>query len=60
MPLYEYKCKDCRTNFQVLKTLSKRDEKERCPNCGGSQIERLISQFMTNTLSCSPLTSTSG
>ncbi|GAB5046748.1 FmdB family zinc ribbon protein [Thermodesulfovibrio sp. TK110] len=55
MPFYEYKCKECNITFQVLKSISKRDEPEKCPNCGSSQTERLISQFMSNTLSCNTL-----
>jgi putative FmdB family regulatory protein len=53
MPLYEYKCKQCNITFQVLKPVSKRNQNEKCPNCGSNKTERLISPFITNTLSCS-------
>jgi len=52
MPMYEYKCKQCNITFQVLKSVNKRDEPEKCPKCGSNQTERLISPFITNTLSC--------
>lgn len=52
MPVYEYKCKQCGTTFQVLKSISKKDEEQKCPNCGSIQTERLISQFMSKTTSC--------
>ncbi|MDI1472314.1 MAG: zinc ribbon domain-containing protein [Thermodesulfovibrio sp.] len=52
MPLYEYKCKQCNITFQVLKSVNKRDEPEKCPNCGSNQTYRLVSSFITNTVSC--------
>lgn len=55
MPIYEYKCKACNRTFQVLKPVNKRDEREKCPICGSTDTERLISQFMSNTLSCNSL-----
>ncbi|MCS7215312.1 MAG: zinc ribbon domain-containing protein [Thermodesulfovibrio sp.] len=53
MPLYEYRCKECKRTFQILKPIIKRDEKEKCPHCGGQVTERLISQFMRTTGNCS-------
>lgn len=60
MPLYEYKCKKCNTTFQVLKPVTKRDETERCPNCGITETERLISLFVSNAASCSSYFYTGG
>lgn len=54
MPLFEYKCKNCKTTFQVLKNVDKRDETERCPKCGSTETERLISLFVNNSTSCNP------
>ncbi|MGB9710797.1 MAG: FmdB family zinc ribbon protein [Thermodesulfovibrio sp.] len=60
MPFYEYKCKECCVTFQVLKPMSKREEPEKCPNCGSLKTERLISQFISNTLSCNSFSYTGG
>ncbi|WP_028844504.1 FmdB family zinc ribbon protein [Thermodesulfovibrio thiophilus] len=53
MPLYEYRCKNCNTTFQLLKSINRRDDMERCPKCGSIETERIISQFMSNIKSCS-------
>lgn len=56
MPIYEYECKKCQTRFQVLKSISRKDEPEKCPQCGNIVTERLISQFIGKTSVCSPVT----
>ena len=40
MPLYEYACKDCRCDFEVL---IRRDEKPVCPKCGGKRLVKQLS-----------------
>lgn len=52
MPVYEYKCKKCLKSFEVYKPSSKKDEKEKCPNCGSHETDRLISQFSCNSNKC--------
>ena len=43
MPIYEYACK-CGKTFEAL-IIRSTDEKEvQCPDCKGSQVERVISQ----------------
>lgn len=43
MPLYEYRCLECDSRFEVLiKDLS---EEVFCENCGSKNIKRLISAF---------------
>ena len=44
MPIYEYRCRDCEKQFQHL--ILKMDEETglECPNCGGRELKRLISQ----------------
>lgn len=54
MPLYEYQCKRCQRTFQVLKPVNERDKQEKCPDCGSSETERLISLFTSNATTCSP------
>ncbi|MDR4496699.1 MAG: zinc ribbon domain-containing protein [Candidatus Scalindua sp.] len=42
MPLYEYRCKKCNKNFELLQ---KGSEKTVCPECGGKSLEKLFSVF---------------
>lgn len=41
MPIYEYQCKNCNFSFEyyVLTT----EEKIRCPKCGSTEVEKLLS-----------------
>ena len=42
MPIYEYRCKGCKKDFEVLQKIT--DEPlAACPTCG-KQVKRLISQ----------------
>jgi putative FmdB family regulatory protein len=41
MPLFEYKCRACKKPFEVLVS-TRTAETVRCPECDGSDIERLI------------------
>lgn len=34
MPIYDYKCVQCGNRFDLLRSLSSRDE-VKCPRCGG-------------------------
>jgi putative FmdB family regulatory protein len=44
MPLYEYRCAACAHRFEAL--VSRRDEAApHCPQCGGSEVERMLSAF---------------
>ncbi len=44
MPIYEYQCENCGFQFQYL--FMKRDETEfpSCPDCGKTQLRRLVSR----------------
>lgn len=44
MPVYEYSCPKCGTEFELLRLLSKADEPALCPKCGATG-ERLLSVF---------------
>lgn len=41
MPLYEYSCKTCEKDFEVL-TSSKDADAVRCPECDGTEVNRLF------------------
>lgn len=42
MPIYEYKCKECDHEFEVMQKMSD-DPIKKCDKCGG-KVEKLISQ----------------
>lgn len=45
MPIFEFKCKKCKENFDIL--FRSRDEKLSvvCPKCGSTRAERQMSAF---------------
>ena len=45
MPTYEYRCKDCKNEFDVFQKISDSPVKI-CPECGG-EVKRLISAGLT-------------
>lgn len=46
MPIYEYRCHDCRRRVSILwRSLSEAESGEaRCPRCGGTRLTRLVSR----------------
>ena len=42
MPIYEYQCKDCSHNFEVLQ-VSTSDPAPKCPECQCTDVTKLIS-----------------
>jgi putative FmdB family regulatory protein len=45
MPLYEYRCPDCRERFEVLQRVGEGADAVRCPECGAVEVERQLSTF---------------
>jgi putative FmdB family regulatory protein len=45
MPIYEYRCVDCRTTFEKLRPMSKADNPTACVHCGSPDTCRAISLF---------------
>ena len=43
MPIREYRCRRCETDFEFLEL--KADERPDCPDCGESDLERRLSVF---------------
>ena len=41
MPIYEYRCKKCSNEFEIVQKITDEPATE-CPDCGG-KIERLVS-----------------
>jgi putative FmdB family regulatory protein len=45
MPIYEYRCLDCKRRVSVFLTYAEYGQSHpSCPQCGGSRLERLISR----------------
>jgi putative FmdB family regulatory protein len=46
MPIYEYRCHDCRRRVSVWwRTFSEAEtDTPRCPRCGGERLDRLVSK----------------
>jgi putative FmdB family regulatory protein len=53
MPIYEYVCRDCGSEFEVL---VRGDEKPSCPKCQGAKLTRQMSVSAAHTAggSCPP------
>ena len=45
MPLYEYSCRDCAAEFEVLQPIGADGTDLECPECGASRPERQLSTF---------------
>ena len=45
MPLYEYHCVECMSNFSELRNNSEMDLEIDCPECGSSKTKRFFSCF---------------
>ncbi len=46
MPIFEYKCRDCGSEFDLL--ISNLDKKNiQCPECSSAKVEQLLSLFNT-------------
>ena len=50
MPVYEFRCQDCKRDFEIVSPISGYDEeKVTCPGCGGKNVERLWSRVFAVT-----------
>jgi putative FmdB family regulatory protein len=45
MPIYEYKCSDCGTKFDVIRLIKDADAPINCQTCNGLNTSRSISLF---------------
>ena len=45
MPIYEYRCADCRKKFEALVLRAEEESALRCPHCSSAKMKRLISRF---------------
>ena len=47
MPIFEYRCNDCTTDFEVLQRTSDADTSMECPRCGAEDATKRFSAFAT-------------
>lgn len=47
MPLYEYRCRSCSLDFEVL--VRPGDAAPRCSSCGSEDLEKLLSHLAVST-----------
>ncbi len=45
MPLYEYFCGECRTDFTLLQSADVNKEETACPDCGSGKVQPKFSTF---------------
>jgi putative FmdB family regulatory protein len=48
MPVFEYKCKECSTKYEVLHKSNEKQEDITCPKCNSTKHIKLISSFSAN------------
>jgi putative FmdB family regulatory protein len=46
MPVYEFRCRSCEAEFEVL---VRSGDVPACPSCGGRDLERLLSMFAVSS-----------
>lgn len=49
MPIYEYRCNECKKEFEIFTSLSGEDPV--CPSCGSDKVKKKVSKFQ-NSGSC--------
>ena len=47
MPIYEYRCHQCRKKVSILTLRISEKVDERCEHCGSTNLTRLLSRFAT-------------
>jgi len=45
MPIYDYKCDSCSTEFETL--ICHSDDKPSCPGCGSEKATRIVAKKMS-------------
>jgi putative FmdB family regulatory protein len=60
MPIFEYKCKQCNTKFEILHKSSLNQEEVSCPKCNSKENKKLLSSFSATGFSSSSSSCESG
>ncbi len=51
MPIFEYRCGECRKTFERIVLGAESEAGTTCPKCGAAAAERLVSRFATSAKS---------
>ena len=50
MPLYEYRCRECKKSFSVRMRISEHERKRpKCPKCGSRKLDQRYGTFFAKT-----------
>jgi putative FmdB family regulatory protein len=50
MPSYNYRCPKCKKKFTAILSIGEHDAgKIKCPKCGESKVQQLITAFLVRT-----------
>lgn len=50
MPIYEYRCRDCGKEFEIVAAITQlADLEPKCPDCGSTSVERRWSSVFAVT-----------
>jgi len=45
VPVYEYRCEECKRKFSALIGMTAEADDEKCPHCGSAKTAKLVSRF---------------
>ncbi|HZW38279.1 MAG TPA: zinc ribbon domain-containing protein [Ignavibacteriaceae bacterium] len=51
MPVFEYRCEECKTKYEVLHKSSLKQEEVTCPKCHSTKNKKLLSSFKASVSS---------
>jgi putative FmdB family regulatory protein len=54
MPIYEYRCAECGRVFSRLQSMGAGSDGVSCPDCHGTDVERLVSAFASTSTGPGP------
>jgi putative FmdB family regulatory protein len=50
MPMYDYKCLDCKKKFTLILSVAEHDKTHmKCPKCGSKKVEQQLAAFFAVT-----------
>lgn len=49
MPIYEYKCAECGSQYEQIRRMAEADSGLECPKCKSEQVSRQLSSFATTS-----------
>lgn len=49
MPIYEYRCKKCEAEFEMLRPMGDTGKSLKCPECGAAAPEKKLSVFAASS-----------